>query len=183
MPQVVTWIMVILISLVVGFLGGWLLEYYLDLKYLEIRARKRGFLPPKETTDLVDTTVPTGDEGSKAGASTDEQWAASLHELQKKHEAEINTIRRAVRIHNARYDDLETQFEQYITTHPDDLTAIRGIERAYQWRLRDAGISSYSRLANTTPKQLCEILGVPDWQKLELESWIEQAKVLAQRGK
>ena len=183
MPQVVTWIMVILISLVVGFLGGWLLEYYLDLKYLEIRARKRGFLPPKETTDLVDTTVPTGDEGSKAGASTDEQLAAILQEFQKKHEAEINTMRQALRIQNSRYDDLETQFEQYITTHPDDLTAIRGIERAYQWKLRDAGISSYSRLANTTPKRLCEILDVPDWRKLEPESWIEQAKVLAQRGK
>ena len=177
-----TWIVVILVSLVVGFLGGWLLEYYLDLKYLEIRAKKRGFLLPEEIIAPVDTTVPSGEEGSKAAANTNEQLAATLRELQEKHEAEVNTMRRALRIQKARYDDLESQFEEHIATHPDDLTAIRGIGRAYQWKLRDAGISSYGRLANTTPKRLCEILDVPDRRRFELESWIEQAKVLVQRG-
>ena len=180
MPEIVTWI---LVSLVVGFLGGWLLEYYLDIKYLEVRARKRGFSLAEEITGSVDEALPSDDTGSEATADADEQWAATLREIQAKHETELNTMRRALRTQKARYEDLEKQFEQFIATHPDDLTAIRGIGHGYQWKLHDAGITTYERLANTTPKRLREILEVDSWRKLEPESWIEQAKVLVQRGK
>jgi predicted flap endonuclease-1-like 5' DNA nuclease len=99
-----------------------------------------------------------------------------------KREQEIAELRGQIAKQETQYDDLRGQFERYMTTHPDDLTAIRGIGRIYQWKLRDGGISSYAHLANTTPERLREILEVPTWRKFEPESWIEQAKVLTQRS-
>lgn len=184
MPEIVVWIMVILVSLVVGFLGGWLLEYYLDLKYWEMRARKRGltFTGGEETAAYAVRTAPTAAERSEADVKADEQLAAKLQEFMEAREAETTALQRAMEKQEAQYDDLKHQFEQYMTTHPDELTAVRGIGRIYQWKLRDAGISSYDHLANTTPERLREILEVPAWRKFEPESWIEQAKVLARRG-
>jgi predicted flap endonuclease-1-like 5' DNA nuclease len=66
--------------------------------------------------------------------------------------------------------------------HPDDLMAIEGIGRIYQWKLHDTGINSYSQLAQTTPERIREITDAPAWRKLEPERWIEQAKILAKRG-
>ena len=177
MPEPVVWIIVILVSLVVGFLGGWLLEYYLDLKYWEIRARKQGFAVSEGT--ITSTVAERFDTNIKAN----ERLTATLREFLNKREAEFNTVRQELERQKVQYDDLGRQFEQYMATHPDDLTAIRGIGRIYQWKLRDAGISSYEQLTNTTPERLREILEVPAWRKFEPESWIEQAKVLTQRGK
>jgi predicted flap endonuclease-1-like 5' DNA nuclease len=110
--------------------------------------------------------------------------AQTIHELQaflKQQAAEIQTLRAEQKEQQARYAELEERHRQYLVTHPDDLTAIRGIGRIYQWRLRDAGISSFEQLANTTPERLSEIMELPEWRKFDPASWIEQAKVLTQR--
>ncbi len=177
MPEVVIWIMVILVSLVVGFLGGWLLEYYLDLKYWEMRARRRGlFFNGKQDPA-------TGPEKVAFLPADDGQLNATLREFLDKRETEIKTLQLELEKYQTRYEELEQKFERYMATHPDELVAVRGIGRIYQWKLRDAGISSYEQLANVTPERLREILEVPAWRKFEPEAWIEQAKVLARRGK
>jgi predicted flap endonuclease-1-like 5' DNA nuclease len=171
-----------MVALVVGFLVGWLLEYYLDLKYWELRAKRRGLTVSQEqgTSDAETTPVFVGHR--EADVASDTQLAATLQEFFEKREEEISAVRQELERQKAHYTDLSRQFEQYMATHPDDLTAIRGIGRIYQWKLRDAGISSYEQLASTTPEQLREILDVPAWRKFEPGSWIEQAKVLSQRG-
>jgi hypothetical protein len=57
----VPWLVSILVSLVFGFLIGWLLEYYLDLKYWEMRAKRRGL-------------VITGEEGKALLAACASSW-------------------------------------------------------------------------------------------------------------
>ncbi len=185
MNESVMWIMVILVSLVVGFLGGWLLEYYLDLKYWEMRARRRGlFFDGKEEIAAVSSRpVSPPAELSEADVKANEQLTITLREFLEKRESEISALQQNLKEQETRYENLEQRFEQYMSTHPDELIAIRGIGRIYQWKLRDAGISSYDQLAKTTPERLREILEVPAWRKFEPESWIEQAKVLARRGK
>ncbi len=178
-PEPVVWTMVILVSLVVGFLIGWLLEYYLDLKYWEIRAKRRGFTVSERTTAPM--TAPTGAERGETEAKADKQLAVTLREFLTKREAEVGSLRQELERQKTRFEDLSQQFEQYVTTHPDDLTAIRGIGRIYQWKLRDAGIASYTHLAETSPERLREILEVPTWRKFDPQSWIDQAKVLAKR--
>jgi predicted flap endonuclease-1-like 5' DNA nuclease len=179
MPEIVVWIMVILVSLVVGFLCGWLLEYYLDLKYWEVRARKRGLLPTAEE-ETADSTLA---QLSKAEIRTYERIIAMLQEYLGSYEAELHALRRDMSRQKARYDELERQPEQQMPTQADDLTVIPGIVRLYQWKLRDAGITSLEQLANTTPEQLRDILQMSAWRDIDLETWIEQARVLTQQGR
>ncbi|MFZ5916987.1 MAG: hypothetical protein ACOYZ7_08650 [Chloroflexota bacterium] len=177
LPETVVWILVIMVSLVVGFLIGWLLEYYLDLKYWEIRAKRRGLvLMAEERSDIP--ASPAAHEIDTTG----EQLAVTLRDLLQEREHEIKALRQEQEKTKDNYEGLNRQFQQYMTTHPDDLTAIRGVGRIYQWKLRDAGIASFEQLASSTPERLREILEVPAWRKFEPEVWIEQARVLAQRG-
>ena len=61
---------------------------------------------------------------------------------------------------------------------PDDLTAIRGLGKASQDRLRDAGIKTYAQLAQAAPEGLRDILG-QGGQGAKAEDWIAQAEALA----
>ena len=179
MPEKVIWIMVILVSFAVGFLCGWLLEYYLDLKYWEVRARRRGLPPaPEDETAAVPAIERYRDE-----IETYEQLVATQQELLSRYEAELHALRRDISRPRARYDERKVRSEPRTTFQADDLTAIAGIVRLYQWKLYDAGISTYEQLASTTPERLHEILETTTWREIDPASWIEQAKVLAQRGK
>lgn len=60
----------------------------------------------------------------------------------------------------------------------DDLTAINGIGPTFAKRLKDAGITTYSKLATLTPEQLKEITRAADWQA-NPDEWILQAMAVA----
>lgn len=61
----------------------------------------------------------------------------------------------------------------------DDLTVIKGIGPVFQRRLRTAGIHTYTGLASADPEQLRQAVQAEDWQNIEPESWIEEARRLA----
>ncbi|MEZ4769640.1 MAG: hypothetical protein R2844_14570 [Caldilineales bacterium] len=61
----------------------------------------------------------------------------------------------------------------------DDLTRITGIGPVFQSRLRAAGIHTYAQLAATDPEAVRAAAAAADWQKIEPESWIEEAAHLA----
>ena len=58
----------------------------------------------------------------------------------------------------------------------DDLSEIQGIGPAYARRLNDAGITSFSQLAEADPESLIEITGVSRWDP---KDWKTQARDLA----
>ena len=118
----------------------------------------------------------------QAEPGEEEIYARTFKELLDEREAEVQKLRARLEEQEARYDALQEEFEAYMASHPDDLTAIKGIGRIYQWKLRDGGISTYAQLAQATPEQIRQIIDAPAWRKLDPESWIAQAKVLAQRG-
>jgi predicted flap endonuclease-1-like 5' DNA nuclease len=65
---------------------------------------------------------------------------------------------------------------------PDDLTIIMGIGKGMQAHLNEAGIYTYSQIAESTSENLSKALG----KKLSrlatnIENWIEQAKELAKQ--
>ena len=62
----------------------------------------------------------------------------------------------------------------------DDLTKIHGIGPAFAKRLNEAGIHSYAALAALTPDQVRQMVNVAGWQKIEPETWIAEARQLAQ---
>ena len=166
-------IIVALVALLVGFLIGWLAEWALDLLRWRARAKWAGFDLEGRIGGEGIVRLEAGGEGDYAGVITEylEKRDAEIHELQAKVEAK-----------EAQFDVLQARFDEYVQTHPDELAAIRGIGRIYQWKLRDGGINSYAQLAQTTPERVRQILNVPAWRRIEPESWIEQAKALARRG-
>jgi predicted flap endonuclease-1-like 5' DNA nuclease len=64
-------------------------------------------------------------------------------------------------------------------TQRDRLEAIEGIGPVYAKKLNEAGIFSFWQLAEQTPERLREIINPKDWQKIEPESWIDQARAMA----
>lgn len=166
-------IIVALVALLVGFLLGWLAEWALDLLRWRARAKWAGL----ELESRMGEEKGVQPEPDEAGGYT--QFIASYLE---KRDAEIHELQTKLEAKEAQLDALQARFDEYVETHPDDLTAIKGIGRIYQWKLRDGGINSYAQLAQTTPERIREILNVPAWRKIDPDSWIEQAKVLARRG-
>jgi predicted flap endonuclease-1-like 5' DNA nuclease len=61
----------------------------------------------------------------------------------------------------------------------DDLTIIRGIGPVFQKRLNELGIMTFRQLADTKPDML-DAEGI-NGVGVDLESWIEQARELAEQ--
>jgi predicted flap endonuclease-1-like 5' DNA nuclease len=163
---------IIIVALLVGFLIGWLAEWALDLLRWRARARWAGFdVEGRIGGEIIRFEPGEGGDSAQIIAGYLEKRDAEIHELQAKVEAKETQL-----------DALQTRFDEYVQTHPDDLAAIKGIGRIYQWKLRDGGLNSYAQLAQTTPERIREILDVPAWRKIEPGSWIEQAKALARQG-
>jgi len=165
-------VIVALVALLVGFLIGWLAEWALDLLRWRARARWAGFdVEGRIGGEIIRFEPEEGGDSAQIIAGYLEKRDTEIHELQAKVEAKETQL-----------DALQARFDEYVQTHPDDLAAIKGIGRIYQWKLRDGGLNSYAQLAQTTPERIREILDVPAWRKIEPESWIEQAKALARQG-
>jgi predicted flap endonuclease-1-like 5' DNA nuclease len=165
-------VIVALVALLVGFLIGWLAEWALDLLRWRARAERAG----------LDLEGRVGGEVVQLGLGEGGDSAQILTGYLEKRDAEIHELQDKVQAKEAQLDALQARFDEYVQTHPDELAAIKGIGRIYQWKLRDGGINSYAQLAQTTPERIREILDVPAWRKIEPESWIEQAKALARQG-
>ena len=165
MAQIIT---VALVALLVGFLIGWLAGWALDLLRWRARAKWAGF-------EFREGRISFESKG-------DDDDVQVLTEYLDKRDAELRELQAKIEAKEAQLDALKADFDEYIETHPDELADIKGIGRIYQWKLRDAGINSYAQLAQTTPERIEEILDVPAWRKVEPESWIEQAKVMARQG-
>ena len=64
------------------------------------------------------------------------------------------------------------------TPDRDKLETIKGIGKVYATRLNEAGIFSFSAIAQQSPERLAEIAQLKEWQAAAPADWIEQAKQL-----
>jgi predicted flap endonuclease-1-like 5' DNA nuclease len=105
-------------------------------------------------------------------ARREEQWQAGK-------QADLAFLQTEYQELKERLAAAERRFERYRASHPAELSAIRGIGPKIEADLRRAGINSYAELARRTPDDLRLILNPPNWRKLDFESWIAQAELLA----
>lgn len=63
----------------------------------------------------------------------------------------------------------------------NELQLIRGIGPAYARRLNEFGINSFSDLAKCEPQQIATIVKKKNWQALDIQEWIDEARALAAR--
>ncbi|MFQ5577268.1 MAG: hypothetical protein ACE5G8_09815 [Anaerolineae bacterium] len=162
-------------GLVLGFFLDWLLEEaYRRNRELERQIDTAQQLPVRATAMSLPSVTVDG-EGDQIASKT-------LADFLRQRDDEIHQLR--VEIDNAeeKMVQLQNNFDAYMKTHPDDLTVIKGIGSVYQWKLRDIGINTFQQLAATDKDKLARMLDIKNWQRVDIEQWIAQARDWAQRG-
>jgi len=161
-----------LLLVVAGAMAGFAVEWLIDEAYrknreLRLQLSQQGSAPP----------VP----GTAARAQSGDLASHTLADFLRLRDAELRELRDQSAATQARLESLRGEFDAYQRTHPDDLTVIKGVGPVYQWKLRDAGVNTYQQLAASDAEQLRRMLDVKNWQRVNIESWVQQARDWAQR--
>lgn len=155
-----------------GGIVGFVVEWLIDEAYRKNRELWYQLGQSGSATIAVGAGV-----GGQGFDSTSETLSDFLHQRDE----EVRELREQLSAMDAQMDGLHDEFAAYQRTHPDDLTVIKGIGSVYQWKLRDAGVNTYQQLATSDADQLRRMLDIKEWQRVNVASWIEQARDWAQR--
>jgi len=156
-----------------GAIIGFVVEWLIDEAYRKNRELRRQLGGRSDVRLALDTGG--GGEGDNDMASQ------TLADFLRQRDEVLRELRDQLSTADSRLDALQDEFDVYQRTHPDDLTVIKGIGSVYQWKLRDTGFNTYRQLATADPDQLRRMLDIKNWQRVNVESWIEQARDWAQR--
>jgi predicted flap endonuclease-1-like 5' DNA nuclease len=166
---------------VIGFISEWLIdEAYRKNRELrrQLGERSVSIAAPM----LAPAAAPAAAEGVAVGGQGGDGASETLADFLRQRDEELRDIRERLTGADAQMDTLKAEFEAYQRTHPDDLTVIKGIGPVYQWKLRDAGCNSFKQLAAADPDQLRRMLDIKNWQRVNIEAWVSQARDWAGRG-
>ncbi len=163
-PGLFMGVLLVVAGAVVGFIVEWIID--------EAHRRNRE-LRQQLNRPGGGEVAPVGAEISTQSSDTASQ---ALVEFLRQRDDEVSKLREQIAATDVRMDTLRDEFESYQQTHPDDLTVIRGIGEVYQRKLRDIGFNSFDQLAKVDPGRLRRMLDIKDWQRSDVESWIEQAR-------
>lgn len=158
---------------VAGAIVGFISEWLIDEAYRKNRELRRQLIERGSTTLAL---------SASSGDPDDDSASETLADFLRQRDDEIHALRDQLSVADAQLDALREEAEVYQRTHPDDLTVIKGVGPVYQWKLRDAGFNTHKQLAAADPDQLRRMLDIKNWQRVNVESWIEQARDWAQRG-
>jgi predicted flap endonuclease-1-like 5' DNA nuclease len=161
-----------LLLVVAGAIVGFVTEWLIDEAYRRNRELRRLLIQRGDTALTLGIGI---DEGSGDFASK------TMADFVQRREQEAQELRGQLSAMDSQFDSLRDEFEAYQQTHPDDLTVIKGVGSVYQWKLRDAGVNTHKQLAESDADQLRRMLDIKTWQRVDVESWIEQARDWAQR--
>ena len=161
-----------LLLVIAGGIVGFVTEWLIDEAYRKNRELRR-LLSQRGGAAVA--------LGAGVGVPGGEPTSETLAEFLRRRDEEVRELRGQLSALDSQLDGLRDEFEVYQRTHPDDLTVIKGIGPVYQWKLRDAGVNTYRQLAASDPDPLRRMLDIKEWQRVNVESWIEQAHDWAQR--
>ncbi len=154
------------LGLVLGFILDWLIEEF----YRRNRELERRLQEGQQTRmQAALPTTATGDESHPVVSAT-------LTDLLRQKDDERNALRLELDAAEEKMLALQKRFNAYMKTHPDDLTVIKGIGPVFQRKLRDMGIDSFQQLADLDPEHLHRVLDIKNWQRVNIEDWVAQAK-------
>jgi predicted flap endonuclease-1-like 5' DNA nuclease len=156
---------------VAGAIVGFIVEWIIDLAYRRNRELQQQLSSGQRVA--AQGILPIDEDGNTSEA---------LADFLRQRDQELQELRDKLADHDSQMDVLQSEFDAYQRTHPDDLTVIKGIGPVYQWKLRDAGFNTYKQLASADPDQMRRMLDVKNWQRVNVEAWIAQARDWAQRG-
>ena len=137
--------------LVLGILIGWGIELAIDWFYWR---RQKG--------DGVDESA----------------WQAKLDSVETKRRNLEVELKDALNREPERI--VETIVKEVLVVQ-DRLQDVKGIGKVFAGKLNNAGIYTFSQLADSNAERLTEIINPEEWQAIEPEEWIEHAKELAEK--
>lgn len=146
-----TWLAII-IGIAIGWIGEWIIDWFFWRREDETAAA------PSRTVDL-------NLQGKLAALEAEkESLSARLQEaLNKKPEVIIQEVVKEVMIQR------------------DRLQKIHGIGDVFTRRFNEAGVYSFAQMAALTPERAREIINPEEWQAIEPEQWIAEAKQFAEQ--
>jgi predicted flap endonuclease-1-like 5' DNA nuclease len=164
-----------LLLLIVGVIIGFISEWLIDEAYRRNRELRRQLGERSGTPVLLGASPGPVNQGDETASET-------LADFLRQRDEELRDLRDKLGAMDGQVDKLQNEFEAYQQTHPDDLTVIKGVGPVYQWKLRDIGVGSYKQLATADPDQLRRMLDIKNWQRVDIQAWIDQARDWARRG-
>lgn len=146
--------------ILVGIVIGWLIEWVIDWMFW--RKDESGVQENRSEAELA--------ELRQKLASTQQEASAYQSRL-----AEANQTIEALRaqLNEARPAPMPAPAVE------DELEDINGIGAVFAGKLKAAGITSFDQLARTPAERIREIIQPQEWQKIEPEAWIAEAKTMA----
>jgi predicted flap endonuclease-1-like 5' DNA nuclease len=182
-----------LLLLVAGAIVGFISEWWIDEAYrknreLQRQLRELGSVNPPVIQLSMPERLPLSESETgealrlNSGGPSNNSPSELLTDFLRQRDEELREARRQLVTMDVQIDSLRKEFEAYQRSHPDNLTVIKGIGPIFQWKLRDAGINTYKQLAAADPAQVRRLLSIKKWQRVNIESWVEQARDWAQRG-
>ncbi len=146
------------VGLVIGLILGWVIEWAIDWRFW--RREEESAAAPSRSIDLDLQGKLAALEAEKASL------AARLQEaLNKEPEVVVQEVVKEVLVER------------------DSLQKIHGIGDVFARRFNNAGIYTFGQLAALTPERAHEIINPEEWQAIEPEQWIAEAKQFAEQAK
>lgn len=155
--------------ILVGLILGWVIEWVIDWLFW----RKPKGASPEELAAL------------KADNQRLQSQLAVCGQKQAELEAENSRLKASANAgqaepvpatRQAAVGDVEATMTSFRPVQPDPLADIDGIGPVYAKRLNEAGIYSFTQLAELSAERVREIIKPEEWQKIEPEKWIAEAR-------
>lgn len=145
------------VGIIIGLIAGWVIEWIIDWIFWR-------------RDDGQDPALPEKLRQAEAEA---EQLRTRL----KEHEAALADSNETIDSLRAQLDELAGQVPQ----KEDRLERVKGIGAVFAAKLKAAGIHSYTQLAEQSPQRIREIIQPEEWQRIDPEAWIAQAREMAEQ--
>ena len=157
--------------ILVGIIIGWIIEWVIDWLFWR---KPAGASPEKLAAAEAEN------RRLQAQLAESQQRLAQIEaENSQRQSAPLGLGERSLPSRMAHAVAPEATLVQTRPARKDRLEEVEGIGPVYAKRLNEAGIFSFAQLAELSAAQVREIINPEEWQKIEPESWIAQAKVLA----
>ncbi len=91
-------------------------------------------------------------------------------------------LRKELDVARLEISNLQNRVQQQSTgtRQTERLQDVNGIGQVYARKLNDAGIYTFAELADVSVDRLTEIINPQEWQSLDFDAWIRQARTYAQ---
>lgn len=141
------------VGLIIGLILGWVLEWIIDWLFWRRE-----------------------EEAAASSRAVDINLQGKLSALEAEKESLAARLQEAL---NREPEVVIQEVVKEVMLKADRLQKLHGIGDVFARRFNDAGVFTFAQLAALTPERAREIINPEEWQAIDPEHWIEEAKQFA----